>query len=62
MKIIKRGELPQDEVRQDSCHKCKTVMEFKVSEILRSPDQRDPLGEGYVICPLCMSQVWVHRK
>ena len=61
MKIIKRGELPQDKIHRETCDKCKSELEFKHSEVQWSPDQRDA-GQWFVICPVCTNHVWGRTK
>lgn len=61
MKIIKRGELPEEKVYQETCSRCKSELEFKAGELRSSPDPRDQ-GECYVMCPVCNSHLWVRRK
>lgn len=47
MKIIKQGELPNEE-KEKTCYNCKTVFSYTRKDV--KPDQRD--GD-YVICPVC---------
>lgn len=57
MKIIKRGEPPQEKIHQQTCSHRKSELEFKQSEVQWSPDQRD-IGQWFVICPVCTKHVW----
>ena len=61
MKIIKRGELPQEKVYKETCSRCKSVLEFKHSELQWSPDPREP-GAWFVVCPVCDNHVWGQTK
>jgi uncharacterized protein with PIN domain len=60
MKVIKRGELPQDKIHRETCNQCKSELEFKHSEVLWD---LYPHGNGqwYVLCPVCKSHVWGGR-
>lgn len=52
MKIIKRGEVPGNEVYRLDCNHCHTEFEIKASEAKYSSDQRD--GDYLSIdCPVC---------
>ena len=61
MKIIKRGELPEEVVHHETCSRCKSELEFKHSEVQLSPDPRDS-GQWFVICPVCTNHVWGRAK
>lgn len=61
MKIIKRGELPEEKTYQETCSRCKSVLEFQAGELRPSPDPRDQ-GECFVCCPVCQHTMWVKRK
>lgn len=61
MKVIKRGELPQDKIHRETCDRCKSELEFKHSEVLWDPDPREA-GQWYVLCPVCRNHVWGRGK
>ncbi len=54
MKIIKKGEIPEDKIIHKTCYNCKTEMEFQKKE-----EKSDSNGT-YVNCPLCKSRVIIH--
>lgn len=58
MKIIKRGEIPEERVFRFECQHCHTVAEATAKEGRFSSDQRD--GDARVFkCPVCDRDVWV---
>lgn len=57
MKIIKRGVLPEEQVRQETCDACKTVFEFSMKEVTISDDRS--YNYYYINCPLCKKVVYV---
>lgn len=61
MEIIKRGQLPQDQVHNETCGHCKSELQFKHSEVTPSPDQRDA-GLWFVTCPVCKNQIFRESK
>ncbi len=58
MKIIERGELPQNRVHVETCRNCKSKLEFTQGECKHSPDPRDH-NLWSVKCPVCNHDVWV---
>lgn len=59
MKILKRGELPQDKVYTWECSKCYSIMEATRGEALRT--DMSPKNECYIIfkCPVCGNEEYV---
>lgn len=56
MKVIRRGQVPEERVYRVICNRCKTEIEFEQREATYHPDQRD--GDFLSItCPVCMSQI-----
>lgn len=52
MKIIHRGERPEEKVYRATCWRCKTQVEFQRGEARYHSDQRD--GDYLsVTCPVC---------
>ena len=58
MKIIKRGELPQEKVHRLTCSDCKTVFECTQEELKYEYDPREPNATYYIECPVCNKYVW----
>lgn len=57
MKIIKRGELPQDKIHRETCEKCKSELEFKHSEVHQVSDPREGVLWS-IECPVCRHKIW----
>lgn len=58
MEIVKRGQLPGDEVHECTCRNCRSVLRFKAGDVARVFDQRD--GDFYRFkCPVCEQDVTV---
>lgn len=56
MKIIHRGERPEDQVYRAGCWRCATQVEFQRSEATYHSDQRD--GDYLAVtCPVCGSAI-----
>jgi len=52
MKIIKKGNIPDEKIYQAKCYNCKTEIEFVQKEGVVTRDQRD--GDFITVqCPLC---------
>ena len=60
MKIIKRGELPQNKTYQTKCRRCKTVFEFEKNEAQPFNDR----GEMVLVidCPVCKHTLSVNQQ
>ena len=60
MKIIERGELPQNKTYQTKCHRCKTVFEFEKNEAQPFNDR----GEMVLVidCPVCKHTLSVNQQ
>lgn len=55
MKIIRRGQKPEQRTHQHTCRECSTVFEFEQHEAKLVFDQRD--GDFLQIkCPVCGTQ------
>lgn len=52
MKIIQRGEIPEEKEYRHTCWKCCTIFEFQRKEAKTSKDQRDA-GWMEIDCPVC---------
>ena len=58
MRIITRGQIPEDNPYRATCYHCKTVVEFFQKEGKITRCQRD--GDSVtVICPLCKKYITV---
>lgn len=58
MRIIRQGKLPEMELFEVTCDRCKTLFEFEKVEAKITSDQRD--GDFMTIdCPLCHKPVTV---
>lgn len=54
MKIIKRGEIPEEKVYRHTCRTCKTVFECTKGEgKMNYGNQRDPGDFITINCPVC---------
>ena len=51
MKIIERGELPQNKIYQAECHRCKTTFEFEKHEARPFNDRNEMVL--VINCPVC---------
>ena len=52
MKIIKKGNIPEEKIYRSECYNCKTEFEFQAREAKLTRDQRD--GDFLTVdCPLC---------
>jgi hypothetical protein len=57
IKIVRRGELPEEKIYRGTCSYCKTEFTFNGSDGKFRSDQRD--GDYYEIdCPLCCRGVF----
>lgn len=56
MKIIHKGELPEEKEYRCTCWKCGTIFEFLRKEARWPEDQRD-VGMIEIDCPVCESCV-----
>lgn len=54
MKIIKRGQIPEEKVYNKTCGRCHSELEFQQKELTHvdSDDQRDS-NLGTISCPVC---------
>ena len=59
MKIIERGELPQNKIYQTKCHRCKTVFEFEKNEAQLFNDRGDMVL--VINCPVCKNTLSVNQ-
>ena len=59
MKVIKRGNLPEDQVFIVTCRRCTSVLEFKKSEA-KSSCHRNEITFA-VNCPVCLHDVWMDK-
>lgn len=58
IKIIKRGQKPENKIYQGECYRCKTVVEFPMGAAKYNSDQRE--GDFLsVVCPVCSHQITV---
>jgi len=57
MKIIKRGELPQNKIYQAKCHRCKTIFEFEKHEARPFNDRGEMVLA--IDCPVCKHNLLV---
>jgi len=61
MKVIKRGQKPEERIYRATCNNCKSVLEFTAGEAKYNSDQRD--GDfSSVDCPVCGSNVTVQTS
>lgn len=60
MKIIKRGQIPENKTIRVKCNFCETEFEFQAKEAELVYDQRE--GDAYKIgCPVCGRAVWIAK-
>lgn len=57
VKVIKRGELPQEKVSRFICRNCKSELEAKNSEWEGSVDTREP-NVFSISCPVCKHDIY----
>ena len=61
MRVIKKGKLPGDRLRIESCDYCGCEFEFAEKEARYVSDFRD--GDALVIrCPTCKKDVWIAAR
>lgn len=58
MRIINKGELPQDKLYQTTCNQCKTEFEFKRSEGKMVNDRNELVL--LIDCPVCKKTLGVN--
>ena len=59
MKIIERGELPQNKTRQTKCSRCKTIFEFEKHEAQPFNDRNEMVLA--IDCPVCKHTLSVNQ-
>ena len=60
MKIIERGELPQNKTYQAKCHRCKTIFEFEKHEAQPFNDRGEMVLA--IDCPVCKRTLSVNQQ
>lgn len=56
MKVLKRGELPEDKIHNIICHNCKSELEFYEKEARLVNDRNEICL--VVTCPVCKQELW----
>jgi RNase P subunit RPR2 len=57
MRVVVKGQRPEDRVYRGSCKHCHTTVEFIRIEARYVSDQRD--GDALVVtCPTCDQEIW----
>jgi RNase P subunit RPR2 len=60
MRIISKGQIPEERLVESICNKCKTVFEYALKEAKYTSD-RD--GDFYTVaCPLCGDRIYTDVK
>ena len=61
-KIIKQGQIPEEQPRQCTCPNCKTVMEYLYKDREYESDCRGDQGSWYIKCGLCHKPIYLHSR
>jgi len=57
VKIIKRGQAPEEKTYRSTCRNCLTIVEFKRRDAKFTADQRD--GDYLSVdCPVCAHRIY----
>lgn len=55
MRIVKRGQIPEEIKREVECSKCHSILEYTAKDI-KYEDR--PCGGQYIKCPVCDNNIW----